>query len=102
MQLDAEKRKFTTKLTERKSMRIILKVIFLLMFFGCSNRDNLNRVNHNRDTLRYVSKLPPPPDTSLRYVIRYNGKKIIFKTKSEQMRFLDSLNIKDTIMRDLR
>jgi hypothetical protein len=87
-------------------MRIILKVIFILLFFGCSNRDNLNRDNLNRDTLnrdtlnrdtlRNLSKLPPPPDAPPKFIILYYGKKIIFKTKSEQTRFLDSLNIKDT------
>jgi len=86
-------------LTERKSVRKVLKIIIILLFFGCSNRDNLNRDNLNRDTLKDLRKLPPPPDTSLKYVIRYNGKKIIFKTKSEQMKLLDSLNIKDTVMR---
>jgi len=77
-------------------MRIILKVIFILLFFGCSNRDNLNRDTLNRDTLRNLSKLPPPPDAPPKFMLLYNGKKIIFKTKSEQTRFLDSLNIKDT------
>ena len=82
-------------------MRMILKVIFILLFFGCSNRDNLNRetLNRdklNRDTLRNLSKLPPPPDAPPKFMLLYKGKKIIFKTKSEQTRFLDSLNIKYT------
>jgi hypothetical protein len=70
-------------------MKKNLIIILSLLFFSCISNDSS----------RNEKSLPPPPDTSIKYVIHYKGQTIIFKTESEQKKFLDSLNIKDTILR---
>jgi hypothetical protein len=93
-----ERHQLTARRKKRKSVKRLLTITFILLFLGCSNNDSLNKNSLNKDSLVKERTLPPPPE-SLKYIIRYNGMDIILKTKSEQKRFLDSLNIKDTILR---
>ena len=54
-----------------------------------------------KDLLEEKLPPPPPPDTTIKYEIRYNGKDFLFNNKAERKRFLDSLNIKDTLVHGL-
>lgn len=67
-------------------MKKIITLFFISLFIiGCNNSENENR-----------KFLPPPPDTTIKYEIFYNGNTYKFNNKIERKRFLDSLKIKDT------
>jgi hypothetical protein len=65
--------------------KIMTPLCFSLFIIGCNNSGNEN-----------INSLPPPPDTTIKYEILYNGKTYRFNNKIERKRFLDSLKIKDT------
>jgi hypothetical protein len=68
-------------------MKKFINIIFVLLFYGCNN---INTHNNERP-------LTPPPDSSIKHEIRYKGKSIMMNDY-ERKRFLDSLNMKDTII----
>lgn len=71
-------------------MKFLTFFPYILLVLGSGSLDKENR-----------AILPSPPDTSKMYILQYNGKDYRL-TKRECDRFMDSLNLKDTLLGKLK